>query len=580
MVQTALTTNPTAPTNDKITKLLNEKKSAREFQSRKHSDWNENYELYRNKVKTNRLTQRQTVNVPLMKETIKTLLSKIDDAPSVKWRERSGDEMKELIYQEKWEKTYRDQDLELKDIVDKKNVFLYGISTKFLNLKKGGVSISVLDTFDVVYDPMTKPFDAESARFIIRQNIFRPLRDILADERYTQKGRDELKHWLASDKGIVQSGKNREEWQKALERLRSMGVGSDDFALYAGGDVVVNLTEHYTSLWDTAQKKFVRHVVTYADDTIELMDETLKDLIGIEEWPFEMWCEDPETNDVYPDGVADLVRTPNKILNIWFSQQVENRTLQNFQMHWFDATQQGYQPQTYEPGPGRMLPAPGDPNKTIMPVAINGLDETFKAMEYLVSMVERGTGATALEKGIPEQGVQTLGEVQLLVGKATERAKTMSKFYRTSWYRLAKKWDLMMQANSFPKETLYKTGLDGKMYDKVVYQSDWKSTAGYEPEVASSSEQESDEVRSLQKFGFVMQQFPNNTALKKILQQRELKILDLTPAELKSVEDEEMRLATMPQQPAQPQDQNAQAQDQATQLTDSIQSSMDQLKVA
>ena len=483
------TPQPQSPLSEKMAKLLNEKKSGREFQVRKHVDWNENYELYRNKVRTNRLTQRQIVNIPLMKETIKTLLSKVDDAPDVQWTEKSGDQMKEIIYQQIWDDEFRDEHLELKDVLDKKNVFLYGLSTKKLNLEQVGVSGDSMDTFDIVFDPLTNPLDIETARFIVHQNIWRPLRDILVDERYSKEGKEALKHWLASEKGLVQSGKNKVEWERSIERLRSMGVQNEKFAMFAGGDVLVNLSEHYTNLWNPKKKAFERHVVVYGDDTIELMDDLLVDCIGIDEWPFEMWSEDPETNDVYPDGVADLVRTPNKILNVWFSQQVENRTLQNFQMHWFDATVQGYQPQTYEPGPGRMLPAPGDPTKTIMPVQINGLDETLQAIEFVTNIVERGTGATAVEKGQSEQGVQTLGEIQMLAGKASERAKTMSKFYKASWYRLARKWDLMMQANSFPRMSLYKTGIDGKVYEKVVYNTDWKSKAGYEPIVQSSSEQ-------------------------------------------------------------------------------------------
>jgi hypothetical protein len=211
-------------------------------------------------------------------------------------------------------------------------------------------------------------------------------------------------------------------------------------------------------------------------------------------------------------------------------------------MHWFDATNQNYVPQTYEPGPGRMLPAPGDPSKTIMPVQINGLDETFTAINYLTNIIERGTGATAIEKGVSEGGQQTLGEVQLLVGKATERSKTMAKFYKGSWYELAKKWDAMMQANKFPKMSLFKTGYDGKVYEKVVYDSDWKSEAGYEPTVASSSEQESDDLNNIKKFGFVQSQYPNNMALRKIAQKRQLDILDLTAQELKEIEEEEVRL--------------------------------------
>lgn len=562
------------PLDEKIAKLLNEKKSAREFQLRKHMDWNENYELYRNKVKTNRLTQRQTVNIPLMKETIKTLLSKVDDAPSVEWKENAGDQTKEIIYQSIWDKNYKREDLELKDILDKKNVFLYGISTKKLNLHNEGVSIDILDVFDVVYDPLTKPLDIETARFIVNQNIFKSLREILVSDRYTKKGKDALKQWLATDKGIIQSGKNKIEWERAQERLRSMGVQQDKFPLFAGGDVIVNLTEHFTNLWNTKTKQFERHVVVYADDTIELSDELLVDCIGIEEWPFEMWGDDPETNDIYPDGVADLIRTPNKIVNIWFSQLVENRTIQNFQMHWFDATVQGYQPQTYEPGPGRMLPAPGDPFKTIMPVQINGLDETFGAIDFLTNIVERGTGATALEKGQPEQGVQTLGEVQILVGKATERAKTMAKFYRASWYRLAKKWDAMMQANSFPKMSLFKMSTSGKLFEKTVYNADWKSKAGYEPTVASSSEQEAEDVKSLQKFAVVMAQFPNNAALRKIMQQRQLKILDLTPTELEEIKQDEIQQAKQAEMA--PQDPNAQKKE-ADQITSSINDSLQSL---
>lgn len=558
----------------KMTKLLNEKKSAREIQIHKHSDWDDNNELYRNKVKTNRLTQRQAVNIPLMKETIKTILSKMDDAPSVKWQEKSGDQMKELIYQEIWEDNFKKNKLELVDILDKKNVLMYGISTKMLNLGDNCIDIKVLDTYDVVFDPLMDPLDIETARFIIRQNIFRSLREILVDSRYTQAGKDKLKDWLASDKGIIQSGKNKEEWEKKNERLRAMGIQNDQFALFSGGDVIVSLTEHYTNIWNKKLKKFERHVVVYADDTIELCDDLLKDCIGIELWPLEIWSDDPETNDIYPDSVADLVRTPNKILNVWFSQQIENRTLQNFQMHWFDSTLEGYSPQTYEPGPGRMLPAPGDPSKTIMPVQINGLDETMTAIDFVTRIVERGSGATALEKGTPENGMQTLGEVQILVGKATERAKTTTKFYHNSWYNTAKKWDAMMQANDFKMIPLYKTGIDGKVYKKEVTSKDWNSEAGYEPVVASSSEQESDEIKSIQKFTVVMQQFPNNMALRRILQSRELKTLDLSVQELKEIEDEEKKLQLQAQnQPTQGQQQPS--VDQAT--SNGLQNAMQQL---
>lgn len=532
-------------------KLKRELKSAREHQERKHKDWNENYELSRNKVQTNRLTQRQAVNLPLMKETIKTILSKIDDPPNVDWKEKSSDEMKELIFQEIWNDQFKKKKFEWIDVLDKKNVLMYGISTKVLNPTDDGVSVNVTDVFDIVFDPLMNPLDIESARFIIRQNIFRSVREILADDRYTDKGKEQMKIWQLSPVGVIQSDTNKDEYKKKMERLMSMGVNESDFAHFAGGDVIVNLTEHFTLEWNTKTKKFDRHVVVYANEWCELMDEKLEDLIGIDEWPMVVWYEDPETNDIYPDGIADLVRVPNKVVNVWYSQLVENRTLTNFRMHWYDSTNEGYSPQTYEPGPGRMLPAPGNPKDTIMPVEINGLDDTLTAIEFVTQIIERGSGAVAIDKGVQEPGTQTLGEVEILVGKAMERSLSIQKFYRGSWYELANKWARLMHANPPKRMSLYRTGQSGKLYEKVVSPSDWKSEAGYEPIVSSTSEQEANDLKTVQKFAAVMAQFPNNPEIRKIAQARQLELLDFTPDELKRVMEAEEKLQEQIQQQAQ-----------------------------
>lgn len=523
---------------DEMLLCAKEKESAAEFQERKHEDWNDNYELYRNKVRTNRLTQRQAVNIPLMKETIKTLLSKIDDAPEVDWKENSGDDMKELIYQEVWNQNSIDNKLELTDILDKKNVLLYGISTKKLNIVDEGVKINVMDNWDILLDPLMQAGDIETGRFVIHQNIFRSIRDILADDKYTDEGKEELKLWADAPPGVTQTNQNVEEWEKKMERLKAMGVNSDDFSVFAGGDRLINLTEHFTKRWNPKSKEFERRVLVYAEDTVLLMDDTLDNVLGVDFWPFVSWSEDPETNDIYPDSVGDLVRTPNKVLNIWYSQLVENRTLKNFQMHWFLPVQ-GYEPQTYTPGPGRMLPAPpgDDINKVLKPVEISGLDDTFNAINAITAVVERGTGATAIDKGQGEGSAQTLGEVEILVGKSQERALSMAKFYRLAWTELAYKWDKLMHANAPKFMRLNKESASGKVYFKKVFKNDWFSKAGYKPIVRSSSETEQSNVKSMQKWNFVVAQHPENQALQELSLKRQLDLLDVTPEEMAKIEE-------------------------------------------
>ena len=545
--------NNTFKDSELLVKLKAEKKSAEELQMRKHPDWNDNYELCRNKVKTNRLTQRQAVNIPLMKETIKTLLSKIDEPLNVEWQELAGDEDKEILYQEIWDTNQRDNKLELIDVLDKKNVLLYGLSTRMLNITDKGVEVGVLDVYDIAFDPLMKSGDVDTARFVVRKNIFKSIREILADDRYTKEGKEELKVYADAPAGITSSDENRKRWEEKMQRIKDMGVQHKDFPFYAGGDRIVNLTEHYTKIWDAKKEEFERRVMVYADDTVLLSDDSLEELLGIDFWPFVVWSEDPETNDIYPDGVADLVRTPNKVINVWFSQMIENRTLKNFQMHWF-LPGQNYTPQTYTPGPGVMLPAPpgDDINKVIKPVEISGLDDTMGAIEALTAIVERGTGATAIEKGTPEGGQQTLGEIQILVGKAMERTIGMAKFYRLANYELCVKWDALMHANSPKVIKLYKTSSSGKVYMKKVFKSDWKSDEGYRPIILSSSEREQETVKSIQKFTFLLQQFPNNSALRTIAQKRMLESVDLTPEELKQVEEAETEVEQVQQATAQP----------------------------
>ena len=105
-----------------------------------------------------------------------------------------------------------------------------------------------------------------------------------------------------------------------------MGVDESDFDKFAAGDVLLNLSEHYIKLWNKEKEKFEWYVCTYVNDKVMLLKESLKNLLGVDFLPFVAWGDDIDTQDFWSDGPADLVRTPNKIINIWYSQMLENRT--------------------------------------------------------------------------------------------------------------------------------------------------------------------------------------------------------------------------------------------------------------
>jgi hypothetical protein len=123
--------------------------------------------------------------------------------------------------------------------------------------------------------------------------------------------------------------------------------------------------------------------------------------------------------------------------------------------------------------------------------------------------------------------------------------------------------------------SLYKVGRSGKLYSKKVYASDWASKDGYEPQVISSSEQEQESFKTIQKFTFILQQFPENQALKEIAQKRMLDVLNLSPEELKQVEEAETGQPV--QQILGPQGEQSPQQPDNTGLVGDIQNSLAEL---
>ncbi len=71
---------PASPNANLLEKLRINKDSAFKHRRRRHPDWTDNYTLYRDKVILNRLTQRQSVNIPLIKQSkhcLKTLMIRL-----------------------------------------------------------------------------------------------------------------------------------------------------------------------------------------------------------------------------------------------------------------------------------------------------------------------------------------------------------------------------------------------------------------------------------------------------------------------------------------------------------------------
>lgn len=534
------------------TKLQSERREDIAYQSRRWTQWEENYLLFRDTVELNRLTQRQAVNIPLIKETVKTVISKIQDILTLSFQDRGGDEDKEIATTEFYRDDAEKQRLDLLDTVDKKQVVLYGRTHTKHNFKNGRWTYEIKDIRDIVVDKKTKPHDIQTARHIEELNIWKPLAEIQVDPRY-----DPIAVAGLSSGAIGNADKDGDETGRAEnpvhgaakeaterdQRLIGLGVELDvlDESAY---ETMVELTQHYTELWDSAKKKYVRHVILTAGSggTVEwiLRAEPLIDAIGIDEWPIDTWADDLEATDYWSDGIVDSLRTINQTINIWFSQLIENRTLRNFGMNFYDASaNENFTPEGYDPRPFGWYPLPGKPSEVYQNVKIENLGTVIEDINFLVGLAEKASATGAIDKGVVEQGKRTLGEIEIAVSKAMERTTAMQLYYKYARHDMGKKWYLINEANVHTDIQLYKQNAEGKLKGIKLKRDQWVSTEGYKITVESTQQQVTERTDELIRLQAVKQLFPDNPPLDTAIQKRAVMIANLSPEEKTEIMDYE-----------------------------------------
>jgi hypothetical protein len=443
--------------NLELQMLANNKQAGFNYRERRHDDWSENYQLYRDRVTINRLTQRQSVNLPLMKTALRSLLKDIDDMPVIEFENLDNDKQAQVFQNEYWKHTLDINNAEIQDIVDKKQNFFFGRSFDSWQIEDGKIKFDIEDPEDMYVDRFMNPYDLDSSRFLIHTHIFKPLSVIEKNPDYDQREIRRLKDFFKSKMGIVKAIDNENSLQAKNRKLVDLGVPDTEDPML--GETYVELTIHYVFREEEKYKgrTYRDQIFVYveAEEHCILMKRPQEDIIGKtsdnywqNHYRYNSWGDDVDKQDFWTDGIADIVRTPNKVLNSWFSQLVENRTLRNFGMHYYDSSlkSEGFTPSTFNPVPWGWYGVPGKPSEVLQKVDIPDLSESLDEMTFVIEMTEKATGATTTQQGTQTERKTTLGEVELALGEAKERTQGMSKFYTKAWEQRGLKFLKLIEA--------------------------------------------------------------------------------------------------------------------------------------
>lgn len=540
--------------------LLNNKTDGYKYRERRQADWLENYTLGRDKVIVNRLTQRQSVNIPLIKMAVQTLLKDVDDMPVLFFENLDNNKDAEIFKNEYWKYTVEQNHMDLQDIVDKRQVFYFGRSFDQWQIVDGKVKMTVQDPEDILVQRYCDPFNIHSSRFLIHDHIFVPLTVLKDNPDYDKAALGDLERWLGTNDGIIAVADNESSLQQKNLKLSQMGLSDVDSPIH--GETYIELSMHFVYDKQEGNDYEELFLKVVAQDMKIIFNKPLEQVIGVtkdnfwrDHFPYCSWADQLERQDFWSDAVADSLRQINKVINAWYSQEVENRTLANLKMHFWDGTAPGaenFQPQTWQPQGFGFYKVPGDPNKILKSVDVNPTPGNLEAIEFLITIGEKVSGATAGQQGVAEQRQVTLGQFKATLSEAKERVKGMAKFYVPAWKERGLIFTKLLEAggDKIDAVKVYKKGRNtDNIYEREIAPGDWASEAGYRCRVWSQAEKNEKDSESLEKNNAVKANMPDNPIVDTVFKKKLLEFGDYTPDEInEAMKYEEEKRQAMIQQ--------------------------------
>lgn len=543
-------------TDPELTMLLNNKEGGFNYRERRDDVWKENYQLYRDEVTINRLTQRQSVCLPLMKTTLRTTLKDVDDMPVIVFENLNNDKQAEVFQNEYWKLVLEENNAEIQDIVDKKQDFFFGRTFDQWQIKDGKIVFNIIDPRDMLVDRYTNPYDLDSSRFIIQTHIFVPLSVLMRDPTYDKDALEYLRRYFLTKQGLIKASDNQDSLATKNQLMSDMGVSDVNEPVL--GETYVELTNHFIYRAEKESEEEERWLYVEAEDMKILKREKLETIIGKTKdnyWrthvPYNSWGDDVDKQDFWSDGIADIVRTPNKVLNAWFSQLVENRTLRNMGMQYYDSTlkQEGFVPSTFVPQPFGWYPVPGKPSDVMQRVDFPDLSESLDEMQYITDMIQNATATTPTQQGVNPPAGTPLGTTQIVQAEAKERTKGMSKFYTDAWKQRATKFLKLIEAgkDKIDAVKIHKKGRNtNDIFTREVEPKDWMTEAGYQVRVWSQDEKKANDQDSITKLNIAYMNMMDNPKLKEIYQRKLLEFSDLKPDEINEIMEFEKKKVELP----------------------------------
>ncbi|MEW6126737.1 MAG: hypothetical protein AB1757_06840 [Acidobacteriota bacterium] len=408
-----------------------------QFRHQREAAWKLAEDQYFNK-QTKSLKQRYNVPIPIVPGFVETLLSKIDDPPSLKFEQAEEADYKaakkvQAFYEA--ESQNEDHDWDMIDLDAKKQAILYGRAIfKFWSESKPKYrsNLKVVDVYDFVADPIGGG-DFNKHRFDYEDNLFKSREDLkegVKERGYDKETVQKLINATSADK-LVQ---NDNMYQSKQSRM--MALGMDGITHNYAGQALYKLIEGFTT-WNGVKQYVLFNYETGLGVKVCPLTEVFKsDLSPYPSWAthrdiFNFWSKAP-VDDIVP--LAEMAR-------ILVNQELDNRNKKNWGMRGYD-TNLIADPAELNWRPDGLVKFKNVGAKRIQDGIYQfetpELNGTINLVQYIDNVIGQKTGVTA-----DTQGQSSEDKVGIYYGnmqQVADRLGLYNKSYKKAWAAIGRRY--------------------------------------------------------------------------------------------------------------------------------------------
>jgi len=419
-----------------VAQALQEIQFARTFKQGKVGNWGLNELMYYNRA-IKSVDARSSVQLARMQEFVHTLLSKVDNPLVFKFTKRKNAQTERVALLNALRGIDQKRDhWDLKDIVGKKQAFIYGRCTN--NYYADSINgryrphLNNVDAYDFLIDPACGGIDYEDAANLGDYGVIlnkKQLKDGIKERGFIKSAVNQLIEGPGNLNDMTQEQTNkiaRTNDQSTTSR-RNVSISGDRFRFWR---------------WYTTYEG-VRYYLLMTNSGACIRCEMTADILPVSNdfpqgaWPYWGYAAFPDLTEFWTPSYCDYVREIFMAQDVSINQMLDNAEAINKPQKVVNVTAiENLSELKYRRDGLIKVKGDMDVNKAFQTVAVPSINTPIQVFELLESIQEKASGVSAQAKGVDD----TEGKVAIYKGNeeaAADRFGLFNKSYSFGYERFA-----------------------------------------------------------------------------------------------------------------------------------------------